>query len=41
MRIIRRTSHFKKDVKRLQKQGKNFDTFKAIIDKIVRIVNHN
>ena len=35
MRIVRRTSHFKKDVKRLIKRGKNFDKFKIIIQKLV------
>ena len=35
MRSIRRTSRFKKDVKRLQKRGNKFDVFKQVIDKIV------
>lgn len=35
MRRIRRTSRFKKDVKRLQKRGKKFDVFKQVIDTIV------
>ena len=28
---IRRTSKFKKDVKRMEKRGKNFDEFKEVI----------
>lgn len=35
MRGIRRTSRFKKDVKRLQKRGKKFEVFKQVIDTIV------
>jgi len=35
MRIVRRTSHFKKDIKRLQKRGKNFDILKNVIDTIL------
>ena len=36
MRIVQRTSHFKKDVKRLLKRGKKFDIFKSIIQKLVK-----
>ena len=32
MRILKRTSQFKKDVKRMVKRGKNFDTFKSVIE---------
>lgn len=35
MRIIRRTSQLKRDVKRLKKRGKHFDIFKQVIDKLV------
>ena len=35
MKSIRRTSRFKKDVKRLQKRGKKFDAFKQVVDTIV------
>jgi mRNA interferase YafQ len=35
MRIVRRTSHFKKDVKRLIKRNKNFDNFKNLVQKLV------
>ena len=35
MRIIRRTSQFKKDVKRMKKRGKKFDGFKEVIEKLV------
>ena len=35
MRIIRRTSHFKKDVKRLNKRGKKFDVFKNVVDTLL------
>ena len=31
---IRRTSKFKKDVKRMKKRGKNFDEFKEVITSI-------
>ena len=34
MRIIRRTSRFKKDIKRMQKRGKNFDTFREIVNNL-------
>ena len=34
MRTIRRTSQFKKDVKRMVKRGKTFDEFKEIIRKL-------
>ena len=34
MRIIRRTSQFKKDVKRMKKRGKKFDGFKEVIEKL-------
>lgn len=32
MRTIRRTSQFKKDVKRAQKRGKDFTEFKRVIE---------
>ena len=35
MQIIRRTSHFKKDIKRLQKRGKKFGLLKNVIDTIL------
>ncbi len=35
MRQIYRASRFKKDVKRLKKQGKNFDIFKQIMRQLV------
>lgn len=35
MRPIHRTSQFKKDIKRMGKRGKKFDTFKEIIEKLV------
>lgn len=35
MRIIRRTSQFKRDVKRLKRRGKHFDIFKQVIDKLI------
>lgn len=31
MKTIRRTSQFKKDVKRMQKRGKRFDVFREIV----------
>ncbi len=34
-RIIRRTSQFKKDVKRIKKRGKNLSKLKDILEKIV------
>lgn len=34
MKIIRRTSRFKKDIKRMQKRGKNLDTFREIINNL-------
>jgi len=34
MRIVRRTKQFKRDVKRMQRRGKRFDIFKAVIQKI-------
>ncbi len=34
MRTIKRTSRFKKDVKRIKKQGQNFTEFKKIIGKL-------
>lgn len=36
MRIIRRTSHFKRDVKQLQKRGKKFEVFKEVVNSLVR-----
>ncbi|MCJ7623039.1 MAG: type II toxin-antitoxin system YafQ family toxin [Anaerolineaceae bacterium] len=35
MRNIKRTSQFKKDVKRIKKRGKKFDGFKEIIKSLV------
>ena len=35
MRQVRRTSQFKADVKRMEKRGKDFTEFKAIIIKLV------
>ena len=35
MRIVRRTSQFKKDVKRMGKRGKKLEEFKAVIKKLV------
>jgi mRNA interferase YafQ len=34
MRAIRETSKFKRDVKRMQKRGKDFSEFKIIIEKL-------
>ncbi|MGH7600616.1 MAG: type II toxin-antitoxin system YafQ family toxin [bacterium] len=34
MRVTRETSKFKKDVKRMQKRGKDFNAFKEIIVKL-------
>lgn len=34
MRTIRRTSQFKRDVKRMQRRGKSFDEFKLVIERI-------
>ncbi len=34
MRLIRRTSQFKKDFKRMQKRGKGFAEFKAVIEQL-------
>lgn len=34
MRTIRRTSRFKKDIKRLRKQGKAFTEFKKVVEKL-------
>jgi mRNA-degrading endonuclease YafQ of YafQ-DinJ toxin-antitoxin module len=34
MRIIRQTTQFKKDAKRMGKRGKNFLEFKGIISKL-------
>jgi mRNA interferase YafQ len=31
MRIIRRTSQFKKDIKRMEKRGKDFSGFKEVL----------
>jgi mRNA interferase YafQ len=36
MKIIRRTSQFKKDVKRLEKRGKDFSEFKEVLLLLVR-----
>lgn len=35
MRSIRRTTQFKKDVKRVQKRGKDFSEFKRVIELLV------
>ena len=35
MRVIRHTSHFKKDIKRIQKRGKKFEIFKNVINTIL------
>ena len=35
MRAIRRTTQFKKDVKRMGKRGKEFEEFKQVIGKLV------
>lgn len=35
MRMLRRTSQFKKDVKRMRKRGKDFDKFKDVIKQLV------
>jgi len=35
MKRIRRTSQFKKDVKRMKRRGKDSSTFKEILEKIV------
>ena len=35
MRTIRRTSLFKKDVKRMKRRGKDFAKFKTVIEKLV------
>ncbi len=32
MRIIRRTSQFKKDIRRMKKRGKDFHEFKKVIE---------
>jgi len=34
-RIIRRTSQFKKDVRRQEKRGKDFKEFKGLVNKII------
>jgi mRNA interferase YafQ len=36
MRTVRRTSQFKKDVKRMGKRGKKFEEFKEIIRKLAK-----
>jgi mRNA interferase YafQ len=35
MKIVRRTSQFKKDVKRLEKRGKDFTEFKEVIKSLI------
>jgi len=35
-KIIQRTNQFKKDIKRLKKQGKQFDSLKQIIEKLTK-----
>jgi mRNA interferase YafQ len=34
MRVIHRTSQFKKDVKRMNKRGKSFSMFKEVVGKL-------
>lgn len=34
MRAMRRTTQFKRDVKRLQKRGKDFSEFRGVIERI-------
>lgn len=34
MKLIRRTSRFKKDVKRMQRRGKQFNEFKNVVRKL-------
>ena len=34
MRQIRRTGQFKRDVKRMQKQGKDFSAFRSVIERL-------
>lgn len=36
MRIIRRTSQFKQDVKRMQRQGKDLEKLKRVLERLVR-----
>ena len=36
MKAIRRTAHFKRDVKRLQKQGKDLKKVKSVLAKLVK-----
>jgi len=36
MKIIRRTSHFKRDVKRMQRQGKDLGKLKGVLESLVR-----
>jgi len=35
MKIVRRTTQFKKDIKRMGRRGKKFEEFKEVIGKIV------
>ena len=35
MRIVRRTSQFKKDTKRVQKQGKSLDAMKEVLHQLI------
>ena len=35
MRIVRRTSQFKKDAKRVQKQGKSLDAMKEVLRQLI------
>jgi mRNA interferase YafQ len=35
MRIVRRTSQFKKDAKRVQKQGKSLDVMKEVLRQLI------
>lgn len=35
MRLIRYTTQFKKDIKRIRKRGKDFSKLKVVIDKLI------
>jgi mRNA interferase YafQ len=36
MKAIRRTSEFKRDVKRMQRQGKDFEKLKTVLESLVK-----
>ena len=36
MKAIKRTSHFKRDVKRMQRQGKDLQKLKEVLDSLVK-----